>query len=43
MELSTLLPAASRPLPVSLVRMGDQSSYILPSTNMTGGSTTSGE
>lgn len=40
-ELSQLLPEASRPLPADLVRMGDQSSHMLPAGYMTGGSTTS--
>jgi hypothetical protein len=43
LELSRLLPEARRPLPPELVRIGDQSTYTLPATSFTGGSTTSGE
>lgn len=41
LELSRVLPKGSGPLPLDLVRMGDNTTYVLPRGFLTGGSTTS--
>jgi hypothetical protein len=41
MELGKALPERRRPLPLDLVRMGDNTTLVLPRGFITGGSTTS--